>query len=197
MDSPPQPALHTMICSYHRTTKESNVKFTHQSLCNLLKSSLLANIHQGFLHRAPHLTTKAVSKYLPPSSVTSKGHMKRPHKGLRSTTLKIPHLATPNFVPDAAMPNLHIEDKDKDDSHDGTLHNFIDDIENHSLANIFCFGAFADKTTGVVYNNCTGKFPFMSLDENVCFFVMYHYKTDTILATPIPGLDNASILAIY
>jgi hypothetical protein len=26
---------------------------------------------------------------------------------------------------------------------------------------------------------------------------MYHYKTNAILATPIPGLDNASILAVY
>jgi hypothetical protein len=26
---------------------------------------------------------------------------------------------------------------------------------------------------------------------------MYHYKTNTILATPIPGLDSASILEAY
>jgi hypothetical protein len=37
----------------------------------------------------------------------------------------------------------------------------------------------------------------MSFDGNVCFFVMYHYETNAILATPIPGLDNASILAAY
>jgi hypothetical protein len=62
---------------------------------------------------------------------------------------------------------------------------------------VFCFGAFADKISGVVYNDCTGKFPYMSLDGNVCFFVMYHYKTNAILATPIPGLDSASILDAY
>jgi len=37
----------------------------------------------------------------------------------------------------------------------------------------------------------------MSLDGNVCFFVIYHYKTNAILATPIPGLDSKSILAAY
>ncbi len=41
------------------------------------------------------------------------------------------------------------------------------------------------------------NFPVMSFDRKVCFFVMYHYETNAILATPIPGLDNASILATY
>ncbi len=37
----------------------------------------------------------------------------------------------------------------------------------------------------------------MSLDGNVCFFVMYHYKTNAIFATPIPCLDSGSILKAY
>jgi hypothetical protein len=97
IDSTPQPTLHEMNFSHHRTTKENNVKSMHQCLCNPPKSSLLAAICQGFLRRAPHLTTKAVSKYLPPSPATSKGHMKRRHKGLSSTTPKVPRLATPTL----------------------------------------------------------------------------------------------------
>ncbi len=77
------------------------------------------------------------------------------------------------------------------------LHNLIDDIEDESIANVFCFGAFANKVSGVVYNNCTGDFPYMSLDGNVCFFVMYHYKTNAILITPIAGLDSGRILEAY
>ncbi len=32
--------------------------------------------------------------------------------------------------------------------------------ENHdeSIANVFCFGAFANKVTGVIYNDLTGNF---------------------------------------
>ncbi len=37
----------------------------------------------------------------------------------------------------------------------------------------------------------------MSLNGNMCFFVMYHYKTNAILATLILGLNSASILAAY
>jgi hypothetical protein len=59
------------------------------------------------------------------------------------------------------------------------------------------FGAFANKVTGVVYNDCMGKLPFMSLDGNMCFFVMHHYKNNAIFTTPIPGLDSKSILTAY
>ncbi len=97
------------------------------------------------------------------------------------------------------MPNLEesSNDNDNDDSRNTSHFNLIDDINNHSIANVFCFGAFADIISGVVYNNCTGKFPYMSLDGNVCFFLMYHYKTNAILATPIPSLDSFSILDAY
>jgi hypothetical protein len=73
----------------------------------------------------------------------------------------------------------------------------INEIEDESIANVFCFRAFADKVTGIVYNDCTGDFPYMSLDGNVCFFVMYHYKTDAILITPVAGLDSERILEAY
>ena len=73
----------------------------------------------------------------------------------------------------------------------------LDDVDDKSIVNVFCFGAFADKNTGVVYNDCTGSFPFMSLNGNVCFFVMYHYETNAIFATPIPGLDSKNILTAY
>ncbi len=76
-------------------------------------------------------------------------------------------------------------------------HNIIPEVEDKSIANVFCFGAFADKMTGVLYNDCTRNFPFMSLDGNVCFLVMYHYETNAIFAVPIPDLDSKSILDAY
>jgi hypothetical protein len=189
--------------SYHRTTKENNVKFVHQSLCNPPRSSLLAAIRNGFLRGAPHLNFKSVAKYLPPSMATAKGHMKRPRQGIRSTTPKRPHVYVPASVPDVLMPGLDESaldaDDDDDDDASGPVqrYNLIDDVDDHSIANVFCFGAFADKVSGVVYNDCTGEFPYTSLDGNVCFFVMYHYETNAILATPIPGLDSTNILAAY
>ncbi len=49
----------------------------------------------------------------------------------------------------------------------------------------------------MVYNDLTGNFPFMSLDGSVCFFVLHHYETNAILATPIASLDDKSIFEVY
>jgi hypothetical protein len=65
--------------------------------------------------------------------------------------------------------------------------------DNESIANVFCFGGFADKNKGVVYNYMTGSFPFILLDGSVCFYIMYHYEANAILAKPISGLDNISV----
>ncbi len=64
------------------------------------------------------------------------------------------------------------------------------DDDDTSIANIFCFGAFADKTSRIVYNDLTGSFPFISLEGSVCFFVLYHYESNCILASPIKGMDD-------
>jgi hypothetical protein len=74
-------------------------------------------------------------------------------------------------------------------------------ISSHSMgaciANIFCFGAFADQQSGIVYNYLTGNFPFMSYDGKVCYLVVYHYKSNTILALLISGLDDKTIFDAY
>jgi hypothetical protein len=69
--------------------------------------------------------------------------------------------------------------------------------DNEAIANVFCFGAFTDKMSGAVYNDLTGNFPFMSIDGSVCFFVMYHYKTNAILVKAIKNLDDHSIYEAY
>ncbi len=76
-------------------------------------------------------------------------------------------------------PNVTIEDNDS------------------SLQNIFCFSTFADKRTGILYNDLTGLFPYMSLQGNVCLLIVYHYESNAILALPISGFDDNTIFAAY
>ncbi len=75
--------------------------------------------------------------------------------------------------------------------------NVITNDNSPTDANLFCFSAFADKHTGTVHNNLTGLFPFMSLEGNVCFLMVYHYETNAILALPISGFSNDIIPAAY
>jgi hypothetical protein len=64
-------------------------------------------------------------------------------------------------------------------------------------ANVFIFAAFADKQTGTLYSDITGTFPFMSLEGNICFLVVYHYETNGIMAVPLPNFMDDAILKAY
>jgi hypothetical protein len=122
--------------SYHHTSTENNVRFMHQSLCNPPKSSLLKAIHQGFFRGAPHLKGKNVAKYLPPSMATSKGHMKRPRKGICSTTPKQPRIQVLASVPDPNLPGLiepHNPHADNDISYTAQQYNIINNKMTNPL----------------------------------------------------------------
>jgi hypothetical protein len=73
----------------------------------------------------------------------------------------------------------------------------IDNNGDNSVANIFAFGAFADKNSNIVYHNLTGSFPFVLLEGSVCFFVLYHYESNGIIADPIKGLDSKTLFKAY
>ena len=69
--------------------------------------------------------------------------------------------------------------------------------DDSSVGNIFCFTAFADKRTGVMYKDLTGLFPYMSLEGNVCYLIIYHYKFNAILGLPISGFDDNIVFAAF
>jgi hypothetical protein len=75
--------------------------------------------------------------------------------------------------------------------------NNIANNQSFTEGNIFCFGVFAEKHTGAVYNDLTGYFPFMSLEGNICFLILYCYKLNTILGMPIAKMEDATIFATY
>ena len=94
-----------------------------------------------------------------------------------------------SWLDDLSVPLLHA----------GPLEHGPYDIEDDdsSIGNIFCFGTFADKQTGILYNNLTGLFPYMSLEGNVCFIIIYHYESNAILALPISGFNDNTVFAAY
>ena len=133
-------------------TCANGVKFAHQSLGNPTISTLLKAVRKGFLIGCPNLSEKLILKYLNPSPATAKGHMKRPRHGICSTrrklsptsatspiadALTIPHIPPPEWMP---MPD------DFGRPHGVGPNMIIDDDE--SIANVFCYGAFADKRSG-------------------------------------------------
>jgi hypothetical protein len=187
-----KPELTEMATFSHSVRTRANaVKFTYQSLCNPTISSLLKAMRRGFLKGCPNLNPELVATYLNPSPATAKGHMKRPKQCIwyceqytsNNQTGGAYHLN--NFC---GSPTISCH---------GPVYgaqrsaNLIPDDE--SIANVFCFGAFADKISGVVYNELTGNFPFMSIDGCVCFFVMYHYETSRCIQRVIWNIGSEGV----
>ncbi len=95
---------------------------------------------------SPHLCTNMVHKYHQPSPATSKGHMKRPWKGLQSTTIKpqkmtqltMPPPLPPIIVNHPPMPGL-IANNNEDSNYSAQLPNLITDVDKESIPNIILF----------------------------------------------------------
>jgi hypothetical protein len=73
----------------------------------------------------------------------------------------------------------------------------IGDDDNKLIAKVFCFGAFAEKNSEIVYQDLMGSFQFMSYTGSICFFILYHYESNSILVTPIMSLDDVTIFNTY
>ena len=213
VDAMPRPgpcigrAPHQSIVGFTHSikTRVNAMKLAHQSLCNPKISTMLKAVRKGFLDGCPNVNVKLILKYLNPSPATVKGRMKRPRHGIKSTTPRIQTTRPQSTV--SPQPVLSRSDNSEQtsvifletsSSKNNTQHPtlMVDDSEG-SIANVFVFGAFADKNNGIVYHDLTGSFPFMSLDGSVCFFILYHYESNSILATLIAGLDDKSIFEAY
>jgi hypothetical protein len=108
--------------------------------------------------------------------------MKQPHQGIQSTMQQQPQVPPSK----CQLPNKQAAPINNKSNMDNLLEpcvnvgppehgpNAIVNDKDSSVGNIFCFGAFADKRTGILYNDLTGLFPYMSLKGNVCFLVVYH-----------------------
>ncbi len=199
--SPP----HTMNFVHSISTRANKVKFTHQALCSPKISTLLKAVRRGFLTGCPNLNETLILKYLNPSPATAKGHMKRPRHGIHSTTPRIPstqrqHQAIePPLLPiqNPPVPQLPLQIPVCPGYQNNSRPALITDDCDASISNVFCFGVFADKNSGIVYHDMTGNFPFMSLDGSVCHFIMYHYESNSILATPITDLTDITVFNAY
>ena len=206
----------TNVATFAHTvrTKANSIKFAHQSFCSPRHSTFLKAIRRGFLKGCPNLSAAGVTRYLNPSPASSKGHMKRPHQGIRSTRPRdVPQKAVQKVPPMILNPGQVFPAPVYADNADASSNsnsydpdhsvacppntNLIKDDDSSKDGNIFCFGAFADKHTGVVYSNFTGTFPYMSLEGNVCFFVVYHYESNAILGLPVKNMEDSTIYEAY
>ena len=69
--------------------------FYHQILCCPTKSALIQAIRDGSFSMWPGLTEKLISKYLPESEITAKGHLdQQKQRPAVAAAAKVTHLST-------------------------------------------------------------------------------------------------------
>jgi hypothetical protein len=128
-------------------------------------------IPQGCPAPGHALSTKA--------SLCKSSHLKRSYEATSQADLKYSHYKAHNCNPGvptslkattSGRPYCAQQHNNKvDDRIIAPPPHLIQELDDNSIANVFCFGAFPDKLLGVVYNNCNGNFPYMLLDGNICF----------------------------
>ena len=101
-------------------------------------------INNNQLLGVPGLTKEAVTKHIPPSSATIKGHMHRVPKNVQSTRNNTNMAIIQNKLGTYIAPH-----------HDAT-----------TKYEVFCFAALADANERTLYTYLTGKFAIHSYDVN-------------------------------
>jgi hypothetical protein len=145
-------AMQIAFFTHTKRNKANSIHAAHQSLCSPCISTLLKAIQRGYLKGCPNPTAKGVSKYLNPSPAATKGNMKHPQQGIRSTRRhpqdELPLM--PQELPGIDNNTISIDNKIDDDSEDSMLFvqpstnaNIIES-NNDSMANVFIFAAFED-----------------------------------------------------
>ena len=62
---------------------------------------------------------------------------------------------------------------------------------------LFGFMVHQDKKTGIMYTDLTGNFTVRSIDGYTCFFVLYNWTTNAILATPMKDAKDDSMIRAF
>eukprot|EP00804_Cyclotella_cryptica_P009770 CCRYP_013223-RA/>CCRYP_013223-RA protein AED:0.41 eAED:0.41 QI:0/0/0/1/0/0/4/0/726 len=166
--------------------KQQQLKYMHQSFFSPPPHTLIKAINKGQLEGIPFMKADLVRKYLAPSPATSKGRMKRPRQGIRSTRQR-PHMATEQEYPMKDTPSSF------------TTNANIIPIEptDGCACNVLCYAALADKHSGTMYTDATGALPAVSLEGNQYYFIAYAYDLNCIFALPISNLRDETILTAF
>ena len=123
------------------------------------------------------VTYKLVSKYLPDSSATDKGHLIRTRKGVRSTR---------------SMRQAVVDARENVDDMDPT-EQVCPALEDQ----MFCNAMLADQNKNIINSNLPGLFPVQSYAGNNYIFVAYVYKINTILMRLMKSRSDESMVKAF
>eukprot|EP00804_Cyclotella_cryptica_P018378 CCRYP_015482-RA/>CCRYP_015482-RA protein AED:0.41 eAED:0.39 QI:0/-1/0/1/-1/1/1/0/294 len=142
---------------YHTSTLAETIQFIHQCLFSPTIDTLCKALDNDQLIGFPPITSSQVRKYLPDSTATAKGHLRRTRKHTRSSTRTRDSetlIQNQDFRP-ISEPNTDFE--------------------------LFVGATIAEQNDGTIYTDQTGAFPVTSFHSNKYQFVAYEYRSNAIL----------------
>ena len=169
---------------------QNRMKYTNQSFFCPPHPELITTIDNGQLKGCPFMTAYNVRKYLPSSPATSKGRMKRPRTGIRSTIPKTTtkeHEKIIYMIPTLKSSStgvINTTETNRIHTHGPTTIPFKDESSDGQVNDIFCSADLADSRTGTFYTDATGALPAISLDGHRYYFIAYDYDTNYIFENP-------------
>ena len=150
-----------------KQTKQYLAEYLSAACFSPPKSTLLCAIKNNHFTSWPGMTSELISKHLPKSISTEKGHLDQERRNLQSTK---------------NTTSMNEEDM-----------NPKQEINNIRTNDIMCSIFDTEELNSKSYSDQTGKFPITSSRGNKYIFVLYHYDTNTIHAVPIKeGTQNTS-----
>ena len=162
--SPTQPKYSAHAVLNLNQTKSELARYLHAAAGCPTKSTFIQAINNGNFVTWPGLTSNLISKHLPPSIPTIKGHIKQEQQNLRSTK--------------PSVPVVKIEPETPPDQEDKTGE---------------CYVTIATKESGTTYSDLTGRYPITSSRGNQYIVICYDYDTNSIQAKPTKTRNAAEI----
>ena len=161
---------------YTLRTKTDLITYLHLASWSPTIDTWTKAIDNGYFTTFPGLDSATVRKHLPKSISTTKGHMRKIKKNIRSTH-------TPSSPTTQTIPEMTAEDYPT-----GT---------NAQTNLVTCKVVNIEEPTGKVATDQTGRFPTRSSLGNLYVMVAYVRDANAIIAKPLKNRSEANLVAAY
>ena len=172
---------------YQTSSRAEWIQYLHQACFSPNVDTWCKAIDNDQFMGWPGLTSKAVRKYLPPSTATAKGHMARNRKNVRSTT-KPPRKVGKRVLIEAAN-SMEINLSNDED--------FNPAAEPNAQCDIYIGATIGDTFDDVIYSDQTGRFPVRSFAGNEYVFTAYVYGPNAILARAMRNRSDEEMIRVF
>lgn len=179
------------------TIKKYLANWHHQTLFILVKCTLIDGIKEQYFATWPGLSTKLISKHLPPSVKTALGHLNQERQHVQSTTrpsrkkktvIVMDPIPEENLLPVrdflVKQPLLDTFKPDEIKSSDINLDTHPSSDSPNTKTNNIIYTITSTKDDNF-YMDLTGCFPFWSASGNEYIMVAYNYDANAILVQPV------------